>query len=77
VPILCQEALMKTTTVTPRPDVRDDDELSIRAWRTDQLRRLGVPRALAYAFGARVDWHEVAALVERGCAPELALEIVR
>jgi hypothetical protein len=24
-----------------------------------------------------IDWHEIAGLVERGCSPELALEIVR
>ena len=54
-----------------------DERLVVHAWRTEQLCRLGVPRVLAEAFADRVDWHALAKLVERGCAPELALEIVR
>jgi hypothetical protein len=38
---------------------------------------LGLPRALAETFAGLVDWHEIAALVARGCPPNLALEIVR
>jgi hypothetical protein len=58
-------------------DSRTEEELLVQAWRAEQLRRLGVPRALADGFADLVDWHELAALVERGCPPELALEIVR
>jgi hypothetical protein len=54
-----------------------DEELVIHAWRAEQLRRLGLPRALAETFAGLVDWHEIAALVARGCPPELALEIAR
>jgi hypothetical protein len=54
-----------------------DEELSIQAWRVEQLRRLGLSRIIAAAFAAFVDWHEVAALVARGCSPQLALEIAR
>ena len=54
-----------------------DEELSIQAWRADQLRRLGLSSMLALAFAGSVDWHEVEALVARGCPPELALEIAR
>jgi hypothetical protein len=54
-----------------------DEELAIQAWRTEQLRRLGLSRILAQRFAGLVDWHEVAALVARGCPPELALEIAR
>jgi len=32
---------------------------------------------IASAVASVVDWHEIARLVERGCSPELALEIVR
>ena len=53
------------------------EDFLIHEWRAEQLRRLGVPRALADAFAQLVDWHEVAKLVERGCAPRLALRIVR
>jgi len=53
------------------------EELSIQAWRADQLRRLGLSHVIAETFAGSVDWHEIAALVERGCPPELALEIAR
>jgi hypothetical protein len=55
----------------------DEEERSIRAWREEQLRRLGVPPRTAAIFAGLVDWHEIAALVARGCSPELALEIAR
>lgn len=48
----------------------------IRAWRTEQLRRLGLPRPVADVFADTVDWHDLAALVARGCPPALALQIV-
>ena len=54
-----------------------DEELSIHTWRAEQLRRLGLSRTLSEVFAGLIDWHDVAALVERGCSPELALEIVR
>lgn len=54
-----------------------DEELLVHTWRTEQLRRLGLPRILAEIFADLVDWHALAKLVERGCSPELALEIVR
>jgi hypothetical protein len=54
-----------------------DEELLIQAWCAEQLRRLGLPNTLAERFAGLVDWHEIAALVARGCPPELALEIAR
>jgi hypothetical protein len=57
-------------------DTSDEEQL-IHAWRAEQLQRLGLPRILAETFAALVDWHEIAALVARGCSPELALEIAR
>jgi hypothetical protein len=66
-------------TLTRANDRRDDpeEELRVQAWRIEQLKRLGLPRTLAERFGDVVDWHALAALVARGCSPELALEIVR
>jgi len=61
----------------PDLDERNTEELHVHEWRADQLRRLGLPRVLADAFAGLVDWHELAALVGRGCPPMLALEIVR
>jgi hypothetical protein len=58
-------------------DPREDEELRLHDWRAEQLRVLGLPRMLADRFADRVDWHDVAALVDRGCTPRLALEIVR
>ena len=54
-----------------------EEELLVHAWRTEQLRRLGLHSILAETFADLVDWHALAALVERGCSPELALDIVR
>jgi hypothetical protein len=53
------------------------DGLLVHDWRVEQLRRVGVPRALAENFAGQVDWREIAELVRRGCPPELAVEIVR
>jgi hypothetical protein len=69
------------TTLTPQIDLdgaaerRGEEERRVHEWRVDQLRRLGVARSLAEGFAGAVDWHDVAALVRRGCPPVLALEI--
>ena len=52
------------------------EELLVHDWRVDQLIRLGVPRSLAQVYADRLDWHQVARLVQRGCPPRLALRIV-
>jgi hypothetical protein len=52
-----------------------DEELRTYAWSAEQLQLLGLSRTIAWTFAGLVDWHEVAALVARGCSPELALEI--
>ena len=56
---------------------RKGDAASVRAWRAQQLGRLGLPWIVAEAVADQVDWHSLADLVERGCPPALALEIVR
>jgi hypothetical protein len=56
---------------------RTDEEVLVHEWRAAQLMRLGISRLIAEGFASRVDWHEIAALVERGCSPDLALDIVR
>jgi hypothetical protein len=71
---------MEPITIFDLEDALDDvggDALLIHNWQVEQLRRLGIPLGLAVAFAGRVDWHEIAVLVESGCAPDLALEIVR
>ena len=58
-------------------DDATDEELAIQSWRAEQLRRLGLSRIVAETYAGVADWHEVAALIARGCSPTLALEIVR
>jgi hypothetical protein len=64
------------STYTATLDQGDDVTL-VRAWRAEQLCRLGLPPIVAAMFADLVDWHAFADLVERGCSPALALEIVR
>jgi hypothetical protein len=54
-----------------------DEDARVYEWRVEQLSGLGLPEIVASAVAPFVDWHELARLVERGCSPELALEIVR
>ena len=68
---------MKPTQASARPETIEPDERPVHQWRMAQLARLGIPRPLADAVADHVDWHEIAALVQRGCAPRLALRIVR
>ena len=49
----------------------------VHEWRVRQLTRLGIPWSLAQAVADHVDWHQVARLVQLGCPPRLALDIVR
>jgi predicted component of type VI protein secretion system len=54
-----------------------DEEAQVYAWRVERLSCVGLSDIVASAVAPFVDWHEIARLVERGCSPELALEIVR
>ena len=50
----------------------------IERWRRERLARSGFSRELAtcVAADARYDLHALIGLVERGCAPELAVQIL-
>lgn len=54
-----------------------DEEHDLVGWRTRQFERLGVayPAALELAL-LGVDWHRFKELVESGCPPELAAQIL-
>ena len=67
---------MEPTTTIDRHEASDEDKL-IHDWRATQLERLGIPEWLADIVADRIDWHEIAALVERGCSARLAVDIVR
>jgi hypothetical protein len=54
----------------------DQETGSVHQWRVKQLTRLGLARPVAEAVADRVDWHEVAKLVRRGCPVALAVTIV-
>lgn len=53
-----------------------DEEILVHEWRAEQLQRIGLSRLVAEGFAGRIDWHDLAGLVARGCSPELALDIL-
>jgi hypothetical protein len=68
---------MEPTATIGGHEAIDYEDLLVHEWRATQLKRLGVPAALAEAAADHIDWHQVARLVRRGCPPHLALRIVR
>jgi hypothetical protein len=56
---------------------KESEEVRVYAWRVEQLGKLGFSAMIADAVASLVDWHDIARLVQRGCPPELALEIAR
>lgn len=54
----------------------DHSESRVHCWRVSQLKRFGIPELLAEIHADRLDWHQIARLVQCGCPPELALRIV-
>jgi hypothetical protein len=60
----------------PYHEAIDHEDSLVHEWRVAQLKRLGIPGVLAEDAADRVDWHQIARLVQRGCPPQLALRIV-
>lgn len=58
-------------------DATSRERRLVHAWRMSRLTGLGIPGPLAEAYADRLDWHQIARLVRRGCPPLLALRIVR
>jgi hypothetical protein len=58
------------------PETIDHDRQVVHEWRAAQLRRLGIPAPLAELYADRLDWHQAARLMRRGCPPLLALRIL-
>jgi len=59
--------------------VQQETEIErIEAWRAEELQRAGYDVAAAEKLAVRhdVDLHTAAALLQRGCSQELALEIL-
>ena len=67
---------MGKTTARPYQDIHRDSD-AVHAWRVGRLTALGVTRLVAETIADRVDWHEVARLVRRGCPASLAVQIVK
>ena len=55
----------------------EDEDLLVHDWRVARLAQFGIPLSLAEVYADRIDWHQVARLVQRGCPPRMALRIVR
>jgi hypothetical protein len=53
----------------------DGEQQLVHDWRVSQLTRLGIPAPLAEVYADRIDWHQIARLVHRGCPTRLALRI--
>ncbi|MGH3287288.1 MAG: hypothetical protein ACRDPD_21810 [Streptosporangiaceae bacterium] len=70
------EGWHKTIETIEAIETIDHEEPLVHDWRARQLTKLGIPRALAEAVADHVDWHQIAALVRRGCPPRLALQII-
>jgi hypothetical protein len=71
-----KEPVMEETIQQLERDTTEEERLVLN-WRQTQLERLGVSRLKAEMFAGHVDWHRIAELIQRGCSPDLALEIVR
>jgi hypothetical protein len=61
-------------TITGHEGIGHDD-LLVHNWRVSRLIRLGVPRPLAEVYADRLDWHQIAHLIQRGCPVRLAIRI--
>lgn len=64
------------TAATASQETIDQRAGAVHAWRVSQLARLGLARPVAEAVADRVDWHDVAKLVQRGCPAALAVTIL-
>ena len=71
-----KEARRSDGTAITSHDAVSRDELAAHNWRVSQLKRPGLSGPLAEIYADRIDWHQVARLVQRGCPPRLAPRIV-
>jgi hypothetical protein len=72
-----KESIMDELTEIEIMTGQSEEDARVYAWRVEQLSGLGLSHVIASAVASFIDPHEIARLVERGCSPELALEIVR
>ena len=67
--------MSKPATAASHEDI-DPESGAVHDWRVSRLTGLGLPRRMAELVADRVDWHEVARLVQKGCPASLAIAIV-
>lgn len=77
IPARLKGRTMEPIATITRHEALDHDELAVHNWRVSQLKRLGIPESLAEVYADRLDWHQVAHLVQRGCPVMLAVRIIR
>jgi hypothetical protein len=60
-------------------NVRPTEQELVESWRAAELERAGYPAAAAFELAARtdVDLHFAVELLQKGCSPDLALNILR
>lgn len=68
---------MQRTQAVVGQEAIDLESQLVHEWRVSRLTDLGIPWLVAETDADRVDWHQIARLVRRGCPPMLALRIVR
>jgi hypothetical protein len=59
--------------------IRPTEQELVERWRAQELERAGFPEDLAAELAMRsdVDLHRATELLEKGCSPELAADILR
>jgi hypothetical protein len=64
---------------TAETHVRQSEQELVEQWRAEELERAGYAPQAAAELAARpdVDLHDAIELLQKGCTPELALEILR
>jgi hypothetical protein len=75
--MLAGQARLATESVQACHHAISDGEGLVHHWRVTQLTRLGISGPLAEAQADHTGWHQIARLVQRGCAPALAVRILR
>jgi hypothetical protein len=67
---------MSTTAET---NVRPTEQELVERWRAEELERAGYPDTVAAELAMRsdVDLHRAVELLQKGCTPELAAQILR
>ena len=67
------------TMPTAETTVRPTEQELVEQWRAEALEKAGYPDTVAAELALRpdVDLHRAVELLERGCTPELAAQILR